>query len=113
MEKTQVGAAVDKQLWQKVRIKAIEDNCTAGEIVEAALRAYMGGQQPQVKPPKKQTTGSAPAAVEAFILDHEDRTAREVAELLNNSGYTTAKGGTFNMNIIGKIRNRMKQEGKR
>ena len=116
--KTQIGVKVDTDTWKAVRMKSIQEDVTAGEIVNAAIRQYLGMDAKEPAPRKRQaaaqtSTGSDPAEVEAVILKHEEKTAREMADFLNETGYTTVKGGAFNMNVVGKIRTKMKQEGKR
>ena len=119
-EKAQVSAKVDADVWRAVRIKAIDEGITAGEILNQAIREFMGMDEPSPKPkpaPKKQrqtVTGSDPGDVEKFILEHDDAgSAKAIAEMLNQAGYTSVSGGAFTGNIVGKIRNRMKQEGRR
>ena len=116
--KTQIGVKVDTDTWKAVRMKSIQEDVTAGEIVNAAIRQYLGMDAKEPAPRKRQaaaqaSTGSDQGEVESFILSHEDKSAREMADLLSDAGYTTVKGGAFNMNVVGKLRTKMKQEGKR
>ena len=110
-EKTQIGVQIDADVWKTVRVKSIQEGITAGEIVNQALIDYLGKskQKPTSSPAASPVSpASDPTEVERFVLDHADKSARQVAEMLNEQGFTSSRGGAFNMNIVGKMRQKLK-----
>ena len=40
-ERKQIGVKIDSELWTRIKILALEQGRTAGELLEEAMRAYL------------------------------------------------------------------------
>lgn len=40
-ERKQIGVKINSELWKRIKILALEQGRTAGELLEEALRAYL------------------------------------------------------------------------
>lgn len=111
-DRVQTGAIVDRPLWTEVKIKAIREGKSTGEILEEALREYMGMEAPEQEakpaPPKEAKPapdqGTDQAEVEKFILDRPGQKGRDLAQELNDAGYRTLRGKLFSEGRVNKIR---------
>ena len=111
-DKTQVGATIDRGLWRRVRIRAVQEDKSAGAILEEALSEYLGVTTPRPAPQKKR--GAEPADTtepERLIASRPDDNARDIAADLNAAGYKTARGGEWTPNTVNKARGRIRKKG--
>ena len=103
--KTQIGVKISTSVWKQVRLKSINNGTTAGVIVEAALRSYLGMDSPFPD------TGEADQVSE-IIRANKYVTALELADILNEAGLVTARGKAFNRNTASKLRAKLKSAGR-
>lgn len=45
VDRRQIGVKLDSELWRQVRILALEQDRTAGELLEDAMREYLEKQR--------------------------------------------------------------------
>lgn len=108
-----IGLRMDKKLWHQLKIEAVKQDRTCGDLVEDLLRAYLG-QKPKASPQlstQKTDQGYDHAEVERLIREHDQMNARHLADLLNDSGYTTARGRMWSINTVNKARLKLRKAG--
>jgi len=118
-EKTQIGVKIDVSVWKAVRVKSIQDGIAAGDIVNAAIRQYMGMDAdtpaPPASSPKPTRQPATPATDQTeahrIIKENDEMDARQLAELLNEAGHTTARGREWTQNTVNKTRNKIRKGG--
>ena len=114
-EKTQMGVKVDVSVWKAIKIQSIQEGTTAGEIVNQALRAYLGMDTPAPKPTRPAAPAGDPSPdqieAERIIRENDSMNARQLADLLNEAGHRTTRGAAWSQNTVNKVRLRLRRQG--
>ena len=54
-ETRRVNLFIDPSLWRALRMRALEEDTTATNLLNRIIAAYLGQKAPAAHPPKKQT----------------------------------------------------------
>jgi len=101
------------ELVKAVRHRAVDDECSASDVVAAALESYLGApaapssSRKRLKAPRRQTASGTGTRAEWYRrrdaalarcqeLQAEGLSLTQVAAKLNTEGHTTAQGAPWN-----------------